>query len=79
MLYVIEENKTTSEWTLKSGAKITMDQFGNVWYKSDIDVVLGKVVGDKFTPLNGKDFNSDMLIGIAGIIDVGLHKDEIKK
>lgn len=78
MLFVIEENKTKMA-PLKSGALIELDTFGNVWYKSDIDVVLGKVVKDKFIPLTNKEFNSDMLLAIAKVVNQENIVDGIKK
>ena len=78
MLFVVEENRTKTS-TLKSGASVELDTFGNVWYKSDIDVVLGKVVNNKFIPLTNKEFNSDMLLAISTIISGKGVVDEIKK
>jgi hypothetical protein len=77
MLFVIEEK--TKMVTLKSGANIELDTFGNVWYKSDLDIVLGKVVNDKFIPLNNKEFNTDMLSAIAKVIDKQNVVDDIRK
>ena len=57
------------EVTLKSTAKIKMDDLNNIWYVSDIDSVLGKVdTNDRFNPINGREFTSEMLKAIGDLM-----------
>lgn len=71
MLYITpntENHKTISK--LKSGAHITVDQLQNVWYLSDVELVLGKIGSNgKFTPVPNKEFTAEMLEAIGKGID----------
>lgn len=55
--------------TMSSTAKMTLDDLNNVWYKSDIEKVLGKIVASgRFIPTPNQDFTSEMLSAISVLI-----------
>ena len=66
--------------TLKSSAIIKIDDLNNIWYVSDIDSVLGKVdVNNKFNPIQGREFTSEMLVAVSTIMNkVNAEKTENK-
>jgi hypothetical protein len=55
---------------LDSEAKIVLDQLDNVWYRGDVDVVLGKKTeSGKFLPTPNRDVSAKLLRMIANIIE----------
>ena len=57
---------------LKSSAIIKLDELNNVWYSSDVEVVLGKVEKNgKFNPYNNNLFTAEMLNAIANLMKDG--------
>ena len=55
---------------LKSDVTIKVDDLGNVWYKSDVDVVLGRITGEgKFIQTPNRDMSSNLLRTVADIMD----------
>jgi len=52
---------------LKSGAILTIDEFYNIWYHSDIEMVIGKIHRGRFVPTHGMDFSPELLIAISEI------------
>jgi len=55
--------------TLKSSAIIKIDELNNIWYVSDIDSVLGKVINGKFNPLQSREFTAEMLMAISTLMN----------
>ena len=54
---------------LKSTAKISVDDLGNVWYLSDVELVLGKIgQNDKFNAVPNKEFTAEMLSAISSVM-----------
>lgn len=55
---------------LKTNAIVVVDDLGNVWYKSDVDVVLGKITeSGKLLPTPNRDISPKLLRVIADIIE----------
>ena len=64
-------NENMKKVELKSSAVIRLDELNNVWYSSDVDVILGKIEKDgKFNPYNNNLFTSEMLNAIATLMNV---------
>mgnify|MGYP000897529696 CR=1 FL=1 len=55
---------------LKSGAILSVDELGNVWFNSDIDVVLGKLDNNRFISVPRQEISRDLLFGIAELIPI---------
>jgi len=63
------ERQIKATTTLKSSAVMELDSLNNIWYVSDIDLVLGKVdINGRFNPLQGREFTSEMLKAISIIM-----------
>jgi hypothetical protein len=60
----IEKSKGTP---LKSGAILTTDEFDNVWYHSDVEMVIGKIHRGRFLPTPKQDFSPELLVAISEI------------
>ncbi len=58
----IGEEKATP---LKSGAILTVDDLDNVWYHSDVEMIIGKIFRGRFVPTPRQDFSPELLIAIA--------------
>ena len=76
MLYIIDrdllEDFIMKKVQLKSSAIIKLDELNNVWYSSDVEVVLGKVEKNgKFNPYNNNLFTAEMLNAIATLMKDG--------
>jgi len=55
---------------LKTNATVIVDDLGNVWYNSDVDVVLGKITEKgKFLSTPNRDISPKLLRVIADIIE----------
>jgi hypothetical protein len=55
---------------IKTDAVVAVDDLGNVWYKSDVDVVLGKITeSNKFLPAPNRDISPSLLRVIADMIE----------
>ena len=55
---------------MKSDVQVIVDQLGNVWYKGDVDVVVGKITeAGKFLPAPNRDLSPKLLRMIADIIE----------
>lgn len=68
----INKNKNMKKVQLGSSAIIKLDELNNVWYSSDVEVVLGKVEKNgKFTPYNNNLFTAEMLNAIATLMKNG--------
>jgi hypothetical protein len=63
------ERQINATTALKSTATVELDTLNNVWYVSDIDLVLGKVdVNNRFIPVQGREFTGEMLKAISTIM-----------
>ena len=51
--------------SLKSGAVLSKDEFDNVWYHSDVEIVIGIIYRGRFTPTPKQDFSPELLKGIS--------------
>jgi hypothetical protein len=61
-----KDNTQDNMVSLKSGAKLEIDELGNVWYKSDIEKVLGKVNSNgTFTAVPNQEFTSELMAASA--------------
>ena len=55
---------------IKTDVTIKVDDLGNVWYKSDVDVVLGKITSEgKFIQTPNRDMSPKLLRKVADIIE----------
>lgn len=55
---------------IKSDAQVIVDQLGNVWFKGDVDVVVGKITeSGKFLSAPNRDLSPKLLRMIADIIE----------
>jgi hypothetical protein len=52
---------------LKSGAILTTDEFDNVWYNSDVEMIIGKLYRGRFLPTPKQDFSPELLVAISEI------------
>jgi hypothetical protein len=63
------EKKSKGVVSLKSGAILTKDDLDNVWYHSDIEIVIGKITRGRFVPTPRQDFSPELLAGVAQMFD----------
>lgn len=63
-------NKNMEKVGLKSSAIIRKDELNNIWYSSDVEVVLGKIEKNgKFNPYVNNLFTAEMLNAIATLMN----------
>jgi len=58
----LEEKNCTS---LKSGAVLGLDDLDNVWYYSDVEMIIGKIFRGRFEPTPRQDFSPELLVAIS--------------
>lgn len=55
---------------IQTDAKVVVDQLNNVWYRGEVDVVLGKITeGGKFLPAPNRDLSPNLLRMISDIME----------
>ena len=60
----LEKGKCTP---LKSGAVLGLDDLDNVWYYSDVEMIIGKIFRGRFEPTPRQDFSPELLIAVADL------------
>lgn len=68
--------KIENGWEVKesreliSDARLVVDQLSNVWFRGDVDVVIGKITEfGKFLPTPNRDLSPKLLRMVADIIE----------
>ena len=52
---------------LNSGAILGLDDLDNVWYYSDVEMIIGKIFRGRFEPTPRQDFSPELLIAVADL------------